>query len=111
MEEIQNTWRLADSSTKEFTKIRFFRFLNDQKLILNADQSKAEEMLKQLMYCWGRIPEKPDPRPADATGTQVHKPRKGIHRISLDDLETITKVTFEQMFEKVVMHAGVRNAI
>jgi hypothetical protein len=110
--EIHNVWNGVDHAQhKEISRTRFYRYLNEQKLVLNADQSKAEEVLKQLMYTWGRVPEKPDSRPADATGTQMHKPRKGAYKLALDALETISKMTFEQMFEKVVMHAGVRNAI
>lgn len=47
------------------------------------------------MYLWGRVPEKPDPRPADSTGTQLHKPRKAAYRMTIDNLESITKMTFE----------------
>jgi hypothetical protein len=63
------------------------------------------------VYTWGRIPEKPDHRAADATGNLIQKPRKGAYKLSLDEHDSITKMTFEQMFEKVVMHSGIRNAI
>ena len=54
---------------KEISKTKFYKYLHDAKLILNADQQKSEEMMRVTMYNWGLAPEKPDPRQADATGT------------------------------------------
>lgn len=112
MHEIDSAWNQVDfQGNKEITKNKFYRYLSDAKLLLNADYSKTEEMIRQLMYCWGSVPEKPDPRSADATGTQANKARKRDYKHSLDDLESISKLLFEQMFEKVIMHAAARNAI
>lgn len=47
LEEIQHVWNQVDhAQNKEISKTKFYRFLNDQKLVLNADQSKVEDMLK-----------------------------------------------------------------
>jgi hypothetical protein len=59
---------------------------------MNADQSKAEELIKNLVFMWGVIPEKQLAGAADATGTQVNKPHKNSYKISLDSMETISKL-------------------
>lgn len=37
--------------------------------------------------------------------------RKKAQKHTLDNLVSISKLLFEQVFEKVIMHAAVRNAI
>lgn len=70
LHEIDSVWNQVDfQGNKEITKNKFYRYLSDAKLLLNAEYSKTEEMMRQMMYSWGEVPEKPDPRQADATGT------------------------------------------
>ena len=48
---------------------------------------------------------------ADGTGTMLNRPKKIRTKLSIDNLESFSKMIFEQIFEKTIFYASIRNAI
>ena len=63
------------------------------------------------MFNWGMPPEKPDAKLADASNTNLNRPKKIRTKLSVENLESFSKMLFEQIFEKSILHASIRNAI
>ena len=57
LNEMMTTWTGLDQlQQKELSKMKFYKFLNESKLLQNADMPKTVEMLKQTMVNFGNRP-------------------------------------------------------
>lgn len=54
VDEIGNLWDSVDTQQEQsITKHKFYKFLSENKIFQNADQAKAEELLRNVMVTWG----------------------------------------------------------
>ena len=110
--EVESLWTCIDlAQNKEISKARLYKFLSEQKILQNADQTKTEEMLKNVMVNWGSSTLNDTKKAKGASNEAEARKSESSKGESLDKLDAIYKPIFERMFQKAVLQQALKNSL
>ena len=110
--EVESLWTCIDTAqNKEISKARLYKFLSEQKILQNADQTKTEEMLKHVMVNWGSSTLNDTKKTKGASDEAEAGKSESSKGESLDKLDAIYKPIFERMFQKAILQQALKNSL
>lgn len=105
---------MLDHQGDGFIKLtRFYKFLNENKIVQNADENKTEDLFKQVMISWGHLNggscysgrEDAAGKPSNREGGKEAVNSKEIR--SVCSMTNVKEDLFISMFDKAIIQISI----